>query len=61
MKRSALIRHLEQNGCQFLRQGGNHMVYVNRKTRRSSTLPRCREINDFLVRKICNDLLIPQP
>jgi hypothetical protein len=31
MKRRDLIRHLEQHGCQFLREGGNHTVYVNRR------------------------------
>jgi mRNA interferase HicA len=31
MKRIDLIRHLEQHGCEFLREGGNHNVYINRK------------------------------
>ncbi len=31
MKRIDLIRHLEQHGCEFLRQASNHTVYVNRK------------------------------
>lgn len=29
MKRRDLIRHLEHHGCEFLREGGNHTVYVN--------------------------------
>ena len=58
MKRIDLIRHLEQHGCEFLRQGSNHTVYVNRKARRSSAVPRHREVNDFLARKICDDLLV---
>ena len=61
MKRRDLIRHLEQNGCEFLREGGNHTVYVNRRVRKSSTVPRHREIFEFLVRKICKDLEIPPP
>jgi mRNA interferase HicA len=32
MKRIDLVRHLEQNGCELLRQGSNHTMYVNRKT-----------------------------
>ncbi|HWY46436.1 MAG TPA: type II toxin-antitoxin system HicA family toxin [Bryobacteraceae bacterium] len=60
MKRTDLIRHLEQHGCELLRQGGNHTMYVNRKARRSSAIPRHREINDFLARKICDDLQIPR-
>jgi len=61
MKRIDLIRHLERHGCEFLRQGSNHTVYVNRKVRRSSAVPRHREVNDFLARKICDDLLVPRP
>ena len=61
MKRTDLIRQLEQRGCELLRQGGNHAVYVNRKAGRSSAVPRHREVNDFLARKICDDLLVPRP
>lgn len=61
MKRIDLIRHLEQNGCDILREGSNHTMYVNRKARRSSAVPRHREVNDFLARKICDDLLVPRP
>lgn len=59
MKRKDLIRHLEQHGCELLREGGKHTVYVNRPANRTSTVPRHREINDFLARKICRDLQIP--
>jgi mRNA interferase HicA len=61
MKRNDLIRHLEQHGCRFLREGGKHTVYVNRAANRTSTVPRHRQINEFLARKICRDLQIPQP
>ncbi len=61
MKRVDLIRHLESHGCEFLREGGKHTIYVNRATQRSSAVPRHREINDFLARKICRDLLLPDP
>jgi len=60
MKRLDLIRHLELHGCALLREGGRHSVYVNRVTRKSSTVPRHREINDYLTRKICKDLQIPE-
>ena len=59
MKRLDLIRHLERYGCQLLREGGSHTVYVNRATQKVSTIPRHREINDFLARKICKDLEVP--
>ena len=61
MKLRDLIRHLEKYGCELLREGGNHSVYVNRKTRKSTAVPRHREINDFLANKICKDLEIPKP
>jgi mRNA interferase HicA len=61
MKRRDLVRHLERHGCEFLREGGNHTVFINRRTRKSSTIPRHREVFDFLARKICKDLEIPAP
>lgn len=61
MKRRDLIRHLETQGCEFLREGGNHTVYVNRALKKTSTVPRHKEVNDFLVYKICKDLGIPKP
>jgi predicted RNA binding protein YcfA (HicA-like mRNA interferase family) len=61
MKRRDLIRHLETNGCEFLREGGNHTVYVHRPNRKSSAIPRHREVFDVLVKKICKDLDIPSP
>ena len=61
MKRVDLIRHLERHGAELLREGGNHSVYVNRKTGKVSTLPRHREVNEYLSRKICKDLEITNP
>lgn len=61
MKRRDLIRHLETQGCEFLREGGNHTVYANRALKKTSTVPRHKEVNDFLVYKICKDLGIPKP
>lgn len=59
MKRRDLIRHIEKNGCEFLREGGKHTVYVNRKEKKVSTIPRHREIDEYLARRICKDLAIP--
>ena len=61
MKRVDLIRYLERHGAELLREGGNHSVYVNRKTGKVSTLPRHREVNEYLSRKICKDLEITNP
>ena len=38
MKRRDVIRHLEEQGCEFLREGGNHTVYVNRAKRKENGL-----------------------
>jgi len=40
---------------------GRHSVYVNRRARKASAVPRHRELNAFLARKICGDLEIPEP
>jgi mRNA interferase HicA len=61
MKRVDLVRHLETHGCEFLREGGRHTIYVNRATQRSTSIPRHREINNLLARKICRDLQVPEP
>ena len=61
MKRRELIRYIEKYGCEFLRDGGNHTVYVNRKEMKVTTIPRHHEIDENLSRKICKDLGIPKP
>ena len=59
MKRRLLVHHLEEHGCELLREGGNHSIYVNRAAGKTSAVPRHIEINDFLAKKICRDLGIP--
>ena len=61
MKRRDLVGHLEANDCELLREGANHSVYVNRAKGKASTVPRHRDVNEFLARKICRDLEIPLP
>ncbi|MEW6755387.1 MAG: type II toxin-antitoxin system HicA family toxin [Candidatus Latescibacterota bacterium] len=61
MKRADLLRHLAANGCELLREESRHTVFVNRAAGRSSTVPRHREIDEFLARRICKDLQIPPP
>lgn len=60
MKRRELIQHLEDNGCQLLREGGKHSLTFNPSNDQTSAVPRHREINDFLARKICRDLGVPE-
>ncbi len=61
MKRQELIRHLRRHGCELLREGGSHSVWVNRAVLKTSTVPRHREVNEFLARKICRDPQVPEP
>lgn len=60
MKRTDLLRPLRANGCEPLREGGNHSSYVNRAVRKVSTIPRHREIDEYLARKICRDLEVQE-
>jgi mRNA interferase HicA len=59
VKRRDLIGHLERQGCELLREGRKHTVYVNRAKGKATTIPRHREINEFLARKICLDFEVP--
>ncbi len=61
MKRRDLVRHLEKSGCYQLREGGRHSVFVNPKQNKVSAVPRHKEINEILARKICRDLEVPEP
>ena len=61
MKRRDLLRHLERNGCERLREGGAHTVYVNRRAGKVTTVPRHNEVNEHLARRICRALEVPDP
>jgi mRNA interferase HicA len=56
MKREALVRHLRRNGCQLLREGGRHSWWHNPTQNKRSAVPRHKEIDDDLARKVCRDL-----
>lgn len=56
MKRRDLIRKLESKGCELLRHGGKHDIYHNPQTGASEPVPRHREINEHLARKIIRSL-----
>lgn len=59
MKRQELLRHLRKHGCALLREGSRHSWWHNPDRNRRSAIPRHREIDDLLARKICNDLGVP--
>ncbi|MYC75786.1 type II toxin-antitoxin system HicA family toxin [Candidatus Poribacteria bacterium] len=63
MRRRALIKHLREHGCYFIREGGRHSRWGNsvQSIKASTSVPRHNEISESLVAKICKDLKIPRP
>ena len=61
MKRRDLIRHLTQNGCRVVREGGRHSIWKNTVNDRRTSIPRHREIPDFTAMRICKQLEITNP
>jgi len=58
MKRLKLLKHLHDNHCMLLREGGNHSVYINKTTNKKTSVPRHSDIDERTVLKICNQLEI---
>ena len=56
MKNRDLIKELTKAGCELLRHGGRHDIWHNPATGRSQPVPRHREINELLAKKIIKDL-----
>ncbi len=52
MKRRDLIKQIEKQGCVFKRNGGNHDWYKNPITGAHQPIPRHREINEMLAKRI---------
>jgi mRNA interferase HicA len=59
VKRIDLERRLRDHGATPLREGGKHSIWWNPANRKTTSIPRHREINDFTAKKICRDLEIP--
>ncbi len=56
MKRLDLVNRFEQTGCILFRHGGRHDIYHNPITGHSEPVPRHREINEILAKRIINRL-----
>lgn len=50
MKRKDLVRLLEKNGWRYLRNGGNHDIYI--KGNEIEPIPRHKEINELTAKSI---------
>lgn len=60
MKRNKVLEHLKEHGCHLEYEGRRHSVFINPENNKTSTVPRHREIIDWLANKICKDLGIPR-
>ncbi|HMO51166.1 MAG TPA: type II toxin-antitoxin system HicA family toxin [Kiritimatiellia bacterium] len=56
MKRLELVKRLEKLGCSLLRHGGRHDIFHQPATGASEPVPRHREINELLAKRILNRL-----
>jgi len=61
MKRRDLLRHLEQHGCVFVREGSDHSIWENPTSKQRVSIPRHREIVEFTALRICKQLAVPAP
>jgi predicted RNA binding protein YcfA (HicA-like mRNA interferase family) len=60
MKLRDLERHLRDQGCRQVDEGGNHTRWAGPQGARS-VIPRHREIDYGLARKICKQLEVHLP
>jgi len=56
VKRKELLKYLNEQGCQLLREGRSHSVWMNPANEQQASIPRHREINSFTARAICRQL-----
>jgi len=52
MKRVDLIKRIEAEGCVLVRHGAKHDIYQNPVTGESQPVPRHREIDEPLAKRI---------
>jgi len=52
MKRDELIRQITRQGCQLLRHGSRHDIYINPATGQKQPVPRHSEIDNALAKHI---------
>lgn len=56
MKKRELIKILSKEGCELLRHGANHDIYINPITGKREPVPRHKEIDENLAKKIIKNL-----
>jgi len=60
MTRRDLVKHPHANGCELLREGGEHSIYWKPSGGQSAAVPRHQEIARLTVQRICDILEIPR-
>jgi mRNA interferase HicA len=60
VKRRDLERYLRAHGCHQVNEGGKHSRWTSSQGAHS-VVPRHREIDFVVVRKICRQLDVPPP
>jgi predicted RNA binding protein YcfA (HicA-like mRNA interferase family) len=61
VKRRQLVKHLEEQGCEFYAEGAKHSKVRNKGTGKRSTVPRHNEIDNDLAKDICKQLGVQRP
>lgn len=56
MKRKDLEKHLREQGCKFLEEGGRHTKWINVNNNNVTVIPRHNEVDSYLARAICKQL-----
>ncbi|MCX6010273.1 MAG: type II toxin-antitoxin system HicA family toxin [Chloroflexi bacterium] len=56
MKRRDFLGHLRKEGCILHREGAKHSVFLNPANGHLATVPRHREIEIRLAKKVCRQL-----
>jgi predicted RNA binding protein YcfA (HicA-like mRNA interferase family) len=56
MKRRDLVSMVEAAGAVLVQHGSKHDIYHNPKTGATQPIPRHKEINELLARRILRDL-----
>jgi len=56
LKRKKLLKIINSQGCVFVRHGANHDWYQNPQTGKSQPIPRHKEIEENLAKRIIKRL-----
>jgi hypothetical protein len=59
VKLADLERHLRSHGCELYREGSKHSIWWNPAKRKTTSVPRHREVKAFTARAIFRQLEVP--